>query len=424
MWRFAPARTLIYNVTTNVNRSGIGEDKNMKHNPGLRLLISWCLFSGLLTVAALAQSGHPLDARPGALPSSAELHRWFEFSKDVARGLCEGDPRFGLELKNSGQENSAYAKVLFEGEVVGAFLSENSSTSVAGEISTFEIGRALGCGGLFQPAVNMELRGTGLATFRRLLEAGVFVGAKELNRQQVLDEIASDPAVLHGVFKQWLPMKPVAYRSIELPDFPPNGALNESDPIARFLKRSAPQARTEMIDLPGVGGSAPACELARQLSDILLVDAMAGEWDRFSGANLHAYVESGRARLVALDNGGASFKNDQGYLDKFKSWVTRFDPEVAANLFELEKFCDRPGEHEFRGFRDEASLARALNIDGADAWDVFKQRVRKVAAHVREAEKAGGAFFPIPRERGTPQTKSVRRNLASGPHGSPPVSSL
>ena len=375
----------------------------MRHLPGIKLLISCCLFSGLLASAALAQSGRPLEARPVALPSSAELDRWFGFAKEVERGLHEGDPRFGLELKKSSEGSSAYAKVLFEGEVVGAFLSENSSTSVAGEIATFEIGRALGCGGLFQPAVNMELRGTGLAMFRRLLEAGVFIGEKELNRQQMLAEIASDPEVLHGVFKQWLPMKPAAFRSIELPDVPPNGALNESDPVARFLKREAPQPGTELIALPGVGGSAPACELARQLSDILLVDALAGEWDRFSGANLHVYVEDGRARLVALDNGGASFKNDQGYLEKFKFWVTRFDPEVAANLFALEKFCDHPGDREFRGFRDEASLARALNIDGADAWNQFKQRVRTVATHVRETEKAGGAFFTIPKESGTPQ---------------------
>ncbi len=375
----------------------------MRLTPLLRLLIFCSLLNGLLAVAALAQSGCPLEARPGALPSSPELDRWFVFAKEVERGLRVGDPRFALELKKSGEGNSAYAKVRFKGEVVGAFLSENSSTSVVGEIATFEIGRALGCGGLFQPGVNMELRGKGLATFRRLLEAGEFVGEKELNRKQVLDEIASDPAVLHGVFKQWLPMTPVAYRSIERPDVPPNGALNESDPIARFLKRDAPQPGPGLIALPGVEGRAPERELAGQLSDILLVDALAGEWDRFSGGNLHVYVEDGRARLVALDDGGADFKNDQGYLEKFKNWVTRFDPEVAANLFALEKFCDQPGDYGFRGFRNATSLAGALNIDGAGEWDVFKQRVHKVAAHVRAAEKAGGAFFSIPEQRGTPR---------------------
>lgn len=365
----------------------------MRPSSNLKLLFTCCLIGGMSAVAAMAQSGLPLDARPGALPSSAGLDRWFGFAKEVERGLREGDPRFALELKKSGEGSSAYAKVLFKGEVVGAFLSENPSTSVAGEIATFEIGRALGCGELFQPAVNMELRGKGLVAFRRLMEEGVFVGEKELNRRRVLAEIESDPGVLHGVFKQWLPMKPVAYRSIELPDVPPNGALNESDPIARFLKRDAPQPGAERITLPGVEGSAPTSELARQLSDILLIDALAGEWDRFSGANIHVYVEGGRARLVALDNGGASFKNDQGYLEKFKSWVTRFDPGVVANLFALEKFCDQPGLHDFRGFHDKDALARALNIDRADKWDIFKQRVLKVAAHVRAAEKDGGAFF-------------------------------
>jgi len=372
----------------------IAKDLAMRiHSCGLWRAFYCCWLSGFLTVAALAQSGKPLESRPGALPSSPELDRWFGFAKEVERGLSKGDPQFSLELKKSSEGSSAYAKVRFKGEVVGAFLSENSSTSVAGEIATFEIGRALGCGGLFQPAVNMELRGKGLSTFRQLLEAGVFAEEKELNRQQVLAEIASDPTVLHGVFKQWLPMKPIEYHSIELPDVPPNGALNKSDPIARFLKHDALQPSSELISLPGVDGHAPERELATQLSDILLVDALAGEWDRFSGGNLHVYLEAGRARLVALDDGGASFKDDQGYLEKFNGWVTRFDREVVANLFALERFCDQPGQHDFRGIHDETSLARALNINETSEWAMFKQRIRTVAAHVRAAEKAGGAFF-------------------------------
>jgi len=365
----------------------------MRYPPGLLRAFYCCGLSFLLAVTSLAQSGKPLADRPGALPSSPEMDQWFAFAKEVERGLREGDQQFSLELKKSKGGSSAYVKVRFKGEVVGAFLSENSSTSVVGEIATFEIGRAIGCGGIFQPGVNMELRGKGLETFRQLLEEGVFTEEKERNRRRVLDEIASNPTVLHGVFKHWFSMNPVEYHSIELPDVPPNGALNEADPIARFLKHDAPQPGAELIAPPGIEGRAPACEMARNLSNILLVDALAGEWDRFSGGNLHMYVEAGRARMVALDDGGASFKDDQGYLERFKGWVTRFDREVVANLFALEKFCDHPGQNNFRGFRDEAALAKALNINGPGEWDTFKKRVRTVAAHVRAAEKAGGAYF-------------------------------
>ena len=63
----------------------------------------------------------------------------------------------------------------------------------------------------------------------------------------------------------------------------------------------------------------------------------------------------------------------------------------------------------FSGFLAAAApaceLARQLSdILLVDAWDMFKQRVRKVAAHVRAAEKTGGAFFTIPEEQhGPPQ---------------------
>ena len=340
-------------------------------------------FLPLVCLAAMAVNGFAATAP--SLPASAELQGWYSLVQRVGKGLESGDRKFAFEMKKA----HVYPKVRWNGELVGAFRSASASTNVEGEIATFNIARALGCDDLFQPATGMELRGKGLATLTHLFETAKFPAEREKDRRQVLAEIAGEPEVLHGVFKQALPVKAVKYRSIEREEAPTNGVLNEADPVARFLKHRAPQPGMELMTPPGIQGQAPAGTLSRQLSSILLVDALAGQWDRFSGGNLHVLVEDGRARFIAVDNGGAGFVDDQGYLGRFKKTVTRFDPRVTARLFALEAFLEKGGR--FLDFHDEHSLAEALKIEEPEHWDVFKERVRQVAAHVRAS--GDGSLF-------------------------------
>jgi hypothetical protein len=337
-----------------------------------------------LAAAAIA-GAEPLRDKAGALPTSPELERWFASAKDVERCLRTGDPRFTLEMKKA----HVYAKILSGGEVIGRFRSETSSTSVTGEITSFNIARALGCGELFQPTVKMQLRGKALVAFRRLLEAATFPEEKQDERLEVLAELDREPDVLRGAYKPMTPENALKYHGAERVEEAPNGGLETDEVVAKFLRHDAPQPGREPIELPHIHARAPAAQLARELSDILLVDALAGQWDRFSGSNLHVRVEADRAQFMAIDNGGANFANDQGYFEKFTHWVTRFDQPVVANLFALDAFLKKRGA--FRGFVNEHALASALDIEDADDWKAFKDRVRKVAAHVRV--KRNGAYF-------------------------------
>jgi hypothetical protein len=342
-----------------------------------------------LLLGAVAPGGQGaekyLQSRPGELPSSPELERWFVFARDVEAGLRTGNPLFTMEMKRA----HPYAKIYYKGNVAGRFRTEAASTSVASEIFSFNLARALGCGELFQPAVHLHLRGHGLGTLRHLLETTKMPEEREEDRLATLAEIASDPEVLHGAFKPMAPDSAIKYRALERPDLPPNGWLDEEHPLAKFLKHDRPQPGAGEFALDGIRGQAPAEELARQLSDILLVDALVGQWDRFSGNNLHVNVEGRRASFLAIDNGGAALDNDQGYLERFEKSVTRFDRPVAERLFELEAFLDRKGK--FLGFANEAQLARSLNVTEKADWALFKIRVRRVAAHIRSIK--GGAFF-------------------------------
>ena len=347
----------------------------MKHN-----LLPFVLF----TLSCLRPSG--VGAKQPSLPQGLELRRWFSFVSEVEDGLERGDSHLAFQMKKM----HVHAKVLRDGEVIGAFRTETSSTCVDGEIATFNIARALGCGELFQPTAPMELRGKGLATLRQLMAEAKFPAAKEADRQGVLEEIANNPDGLRGGFRKATPVDAVKYHAIEVPVLPPNGGLNEQDRVAVFLKSGAPQPGKGEIKLKSLDCRAPAASLSRELSDILLVDALAGQWDRFSGGNLHVVVTNGRAHFLAVDNGGANLADDLGYMERFKKWVTRFDRRVVAQLFALESFLDGQKMKEpaakpkkFLGFNDEQSLASAMGMDDPRDWNVFKGRVREVAAHVR-----------------------------------------
>jgi hypothetical protein len=329
-------------------------------------------------------------ADPRTLPQDAELARWLSSVKEVEAGLERGDEHFSFQMKKM----HVHAKVLYDDTVIGALRTETSSTCVDGEIASFSIARALGCGELFHPAVPIELRGKGLATFQKLMETARFPDFKEEDRLQVLEEIEQNPDGLRGGFRKATPANAVKYHAIEVPTLPPNGGLNEEDRVAVFLKCGAPQPGTDEIKLKHLDCRAPAVSFARELSNILLVDALAAEWDRFSGGNLHVVITNGRAHFLAVDNGGANFDDDQGYMALFKKWVTRFDRRTVARLFALEAFLaakesGKPGE--FLGFTEEKSLAAAMFIGMPEDWMLFKQRVSEVAKHVRSV--GDGAYF-------------------------------
>jgi hypothetical protein len=336
------------------------------------------LFLGLLLLGQIRNiSGTETS---GHLSTSPELESFFQFVKH----LDLTDPKISLEAKQ-GEGTSPYFKIKLEEKTWGAILPESSGTQIYGEIFSFNLARALGQPELSGWAAFYRVQGSSLTRFKKEMSAVHFANVeREKNRLLVLSQIEQHPAFLDTVVKKWGP-KPYDYDAIMTPD----EKLNEKNPLALFLLADHPQPTDQIVTLPKIPGQAREIDLARQLSTIFLIDALAGQGDRFSQGNLNVIEQKGQIHFVAYDNGGTW--GDEDSLKLYLSWVTRFDRGVADRIVSLNEFLN--GKHTlFQGFHREIDLQKAMGLEiQTDYWNDFKQHLATVARHIQTQK--GDCFF-------------------------------
>lgn len=324
------------------------------------------VLGGLGALAVLLAASLVTAAPPG-LPESETQRAFFEF----VRTLDLSSPAIGLTTNRSG--TSAYAVLVIDGRKWGALLPKNSATNLHGEVAAFEIGRALGLERLVGAGAHYTLAGPGLERFRDLLAGETYRGAKEENRQRILAEIAKSPSI-PTVVKPWQ-VKPYDYdRGVS------GNTLRLTDPIAKFLDDAAPQPSANAMTIPGVPGAAREIDLARSLSNVLVIDVLTGQWDRFSGGNLQVTSENDEIRFVALDNGGTW--EGKGALRKYLGLLKRFDRNIAARLAEMNAFVSGQTPA-YLGFSKPAELQAALGLaDREDYWRAFQGKLQALVTHI------------------------------------------
>jgi hypothetical protein len=129
------------------------------------------------------------------LPTTPALDAWYTAVTELETGLADGDPRFVLEPHRGGG-TSAYVEVKRDGETIGAFLPDNSATVPLGEVRAFQLARALGVPSNVGPGMFFRLKGTGLASFKTIMESERYTAAKEENRLKIVSRLASNQLVL------------------------------------------------------------------------------------------------------------------------------------------------------------------------------------------------------------------------------------
>jgi hypothetical protein len=126
--------------------------------------------------------------------------------------------------------------------------------------------------------------------------------------------------------------------------------INRNHPIARFIRADGPMpSSSSKMKLDGIkaeDGSIPTeteLELARQFSDIMVLDILTGEWDRFSGGNVEGGHVGDRAVFISRDNGGATMA-DAGNFNKYSSIVTRFNRSTIERVQKVVQLLNDPNE--------------------------------------------------------------------------------
>lgn len=205
----------------------------------------------------------------------------------------------------------------------------SSNTRVDAEIYAWRLANFLGFGSLVAPTAPVFLDGEALQKMHDLLDETDYDDPnKESNRLRVVRQLAEALDAgggYNGAIKPWIP----AFSYV--------GALGERErlaahPVMEFLDANNDQAGDELVTLEQFTrlysprgtqrGTLAMWELAHDVSNMLLLDALMGQNDRYAGANVHfrslsgerievgtrrelPIYDLGAVRLFALDNGAA-----------------------------------------------------------------------------------------------------------------------
>ncbi len=222
-----------------------------------------------------------------------------------------------------------------DGNSVAVVKTTSSNTRVDAEIYAWRLAHLLGFGTLVAPVAPVVLDGPALEKLRDVLDAVTYDDEyKEANRGRVvrtLDAAIADGGAYVGAIKPWLG----AFMFV--------GALGERErlgahDVMEHLHADSAQPDDTRVTLQQFtrlyspagthSGTLTMRELAADVSNLLLLDALMGQNDRFAGANVHfASVDGqrtetgerrglptfdlGAVRLLALDN-GAALRGDNG----------------------------------------------------------------------------------------------------------------
>ena len=243
------------------------------------------------------------------------------------RGLdINGDDSITFKANKGFEGTSVWVKVKdASGKTIASFKPSNSNTYHRGEAFTYQMGKLLGIEELYPVTFVYELDAAGCEKFVAALKDVSYKGFKEKNRKKLIDMCRKGG--IEGAVKEWVP------------DFVFFGAIGT---VARLQKHSVysylqrQNARPEAGKTMSVSqtthiykpdqckeatyvGTMDVAQLARDLSDVLVVDVLNANEDRFPGANIEfksihgakavkeCTFDFGESRLFSLDN-GATFK--------------------------------------------------------------------------------------------------------------------
>ncbi|MFH1223288.1 MAG: hypothetical protein V1647_02970 [Pseudomonadota bacterium] len=276
-----------------------------------------------------------------------------------------------LGLMGELQGRSIIIKVMDDkGKKVAVFKPTSGSTFYKGEFTAYKLAEFVGIGELYPPTVIVFMTPSTQAKVKTMLDAVAYsVPKKEENRKILLEEINRNIETgkdLYGALKTWI---------TDIQFYKPLGSKQgfKLHPVYKYIKVTSPRAPhkpytieqcTQLIEPKGcMSGTGYLDQMTRDMSSIMLLDAVIGNSDRFPGGNLHFKVTGKTARLFSLDNGAVLKPNDFiGFemLDEFG--VSRF---VKKHVDKLRQLKTMPKENVMKllGFAPEDYEIFIINLN-------------------------------------------------------------
>ena len=354
----------------------------------VRLALAICLLAGALSEIALAQQvpGTQRDLAFDALMKTVDLD----------------DPALRLDYKNPTSDGSSIGVFVGRGDkpAGASFVPTNTSSVPEAEVVSYRLARFLGVSRNYFPVDYYNLGPKAFAKFRDMvLQTPEFEDDRITNRKLVIKALKANPVSILGIYR--LKPKTKMYPSRTLGT---QGQFNRSSELGQAIRATGPMPGPQLMRLVGIKGggvgypSPPAeqgVELARQLSTIFVIDQLLGQWDRF-WENLEASGDkTGRLKLIARDNGGATL-DDWEEFETYNRLVSRYDREVIARLTSLNAFLKGEAK-EFSGFSDVKKWQSAAGFIEPASFETFARKLdflvgKRIPALVEQEGEA--TFFP------------------------------
>lgn len=305
------------------------------------------------------------------------------------------------------------------GATAGGLKLPSRYSNYRGEIASYRIARFLGVT-IFPATVPKSLDAATAARLAAILEAKAFrtdrddhhqraIKTKEENRLAALRTLRGETGV-EGCFKEWV--ENIQFVS----EIGTRSALG-AHPVMKYLKAGGPlppegaarlkQCTYLMSEKGCFSGEIEWRRLARDISDMMLVDALAGNLDRFPGGNVHMRSLDGvrkkvkggvrfpRVEILALDNGATFMGPSPRNLDDLTGRsapalrVERFAAGRHAKLREMKVLLDQDP-----AAAREKFFLNSFEDSGGRVIDMLEQLSENVDAALAYLEKNAASHGP------------------------------
>lgn len=370
---------------------------------------------------------HPFLAADGTSPEESTgipgTRDDKEFDRIVVGLNLEDDKRFVFHPKTGGT-SIGFKVSRPDKRKSGLFLPENSATHLEGEVVSYRLSRFLGVSEIYNPVSYYTLGPNGIRRFSEMLRSNERNSSRRKNTKSIKNKIGASPQELLGVFK-------FRHKRESQPvDALARNGLNTRHSFVAFLHGDGPMPAEQMRTFKGVIPDKPDYPspfekeriLAAQFSTILVLDALCGQWDRFSGGNIEVYAhKDGRLQFIARDNGGANLNwgsAGRNWYRKYLRWVTRFDPNLIAELRLLHDFLSG-SRTEYKGYLFKSELEEDMGFISSRSFKEFQWRLTDfLERNLPACEKKYGrrCYFKMPSDESQGREARTETPVSSVAH--------